>query len=342
MKLKTLSIFTTVLVIISVFIFINENKRGSDLILGSDYIKGFDIEKIHKIVINFKDSKEMALTRYKNKFLIESHKSYPAASAKVNDLIYKIASIQVKEKITSNASETDLKKYELNEKLKQYRVEFYDKDGKKTISFQVGKSHKGKGNYLLKNEQKEVYLSMNNLSLDSSYKDFIDPILLNLNKDDIAKIQLKSNKEIELIKEDQELVLVTPKAKQFKKEKIDEYYGSFSDLKFNDYFKMSDSDVQNLNFNKYVKIQLKNKLIYNMVLAQNKDRYFVKLNVWVDEMPERIRVSRDAGKEELSKIEDMIKAQGNAQKINMEKANWVYQIEKSIYENILKKEKFFL
>jgi len=342
MKLKTLSIFTTVLVIISVFIFINENKRGSDLILGSDYIKGFDIEKIHKIVLNFKDSKEITLTRDNDRFLIESHKSYPAASTKVNDLIYKIASIQVKEKITSDASEADLKKYELDEKSKQYRVEFYGKEGKKTISFQVGKSHKGKGNYLLKNEQKEVYLSMNNLSIDSSYKDFIDTILLNLKKDDIVKVQLKSNKEIELIKEDQELVLATPKAKKFKKEKIDEYYESFSDLKFNDYFKTSDLDVKNLNFNKFVKIQLKSKLIYNMMLAQNKDRYFVKLNVLVDEMPKQILVNRDAGKEELQNIEDMIKAQSNAQKINMEKANWVYQIDKSIYENILKKEKFFL
>jgi len=342
MKLKTLSIFTTVLVIISVFIFINENKRGSDLILGSDYIKGFDIEKIHKIVINFKDSKEIILTRDNDKFLIESHKFYRAASAKVNDLIYKIASIQVKEKITSDASEADLKKYELDEKSKQYRVEFYGKDGKKTISFKVGKNHKDKGNYLLKNEQKEVYLSMNSLSLDSSYKDFIDTILLNLKKDDIAKVQLKSNKEIELIKEEQELVLITPKTKKYNKDKIDEYYESFRDIRFNNYFKTNDSDVQNLNFNKYVKIQLKNKLIYNMTLAQNKNRYFVKLNVLVDEMPEQILVNRNAGKEELQKIEDMIKAQSNAQKINIEKANWVYQIDKSIYENILKKEKFFL
>ena len=46
--------------------------------------------------------------------------------------------------------------------------------------------------------------------------------------------------------------------------------------------------------------------------------------------------------QELQKIEDVIKAQGEAQKINMEKGGWVYKVNKSVYEKLAKNSKFFL
>ena len=46
--------------------------------------------------------------------------------------------------------------------------------------------------------------------------------------------------------------------------------------------------------------------------------------------------------QELQKIEDVIKAQGDAQRINMEKGAWVYKVNKSVYEKLAKDSKFFL
>ena len=48
MKLKTLSIFTGILFVASIFVYMNENRRGTDLLTGSDYVKGLDINKIQK------------------------------------------------------------------------------------------------------------------------------------------------------------------------------------------------------------------------------------------------------------------------------------------------------
>ena len=131
MKLKTLSIATGILFVISIVVFINENRRGTDLLSGSDYIKGLDVGKVQKMVLSFKTEKKITFTRDANRFVLEDHKSYPAASDKVNDLIYKIASIRVKEKILSNAEEDDLKKYELDKQSRPYLIELYDNDGKK-------------------------------------------------------------------------------------------------------------------------------------------------------------------------------------------------------------------
>ncbi len=342
MKLKTLSIFTSILFVISIFMYVNENKRGTDLLTGSDYIKGLDISKVQKINLSFKEGKTISLTRDSNKFVLENHKSYPAATDKVNDLIYKIASIRVKEKIASGANEDDFEKYELDDKGAKYKVELIDNDGKKTVSFRVGKSYKGKGNYLLKDGKDEVYLSENTLWLNSSYKDFINTVLLEVKKDEIEKVSLKTDKDLKIVKKDNEFVVEEPKGKKYKKEKAEEYAKSFSNIRFEDFYTITEPKVQSLDFDKDIKIQLKNKLIYKMSLAKDKEDYFLKLTALLEEAPTQFVVKQDDGKEELQKIEDTIKAQGDAQRINMEKGAWVYKVDKSTYEKIAKESKHFL
>lgn len=342
MKLKTLSIFTSILFVISIFMYVNENKRGTDLLTGSDYIKGLDISKVQKINLSFKEGKTISLTRDSNKFVLENHKSYPAATDKVNDLIYKIASIRVKEKIASGANEDDFEKYELDDKGAKYKVELIDNDGKKTVSFRVGKSYKGKGNYLLKDGKDEIYLSENTLWLNSSYKDFINTVLLEVKRDEIEKVSLKTDKDLKIVKKDNEFVVEEPRGKKYKKEKVEEYTKSFSSIRFKDFYTIREPKVQSLDFDKVIKIQLKNKLIYKMSLAKDKEDYFLKLTALLEEAPTQFVVKQDDGKEELQKIEDTIKAQEEAQRINMEKGAWVYKVDKSTYEKIAKESKYFL
>ena len=342
MKLKTLSILTGVLFAISIVVHINENKRGTDLLEGSDYIKGLDVGKVQKIALTFKDNKKLVLTRDSGRFVLESHKSYPAASDKVNDLIYQIASIQVKEKVLSDSGEGDFKKYELDEKSRHCLVELFDNDGKKTVSFSVGKSYKGKGRYLFKEDSKEIYLSQSGLQIPSSHKDFVDTMLLDIKRDDIEKISIRGGTQIDLAKQDQSFVVESPKNKKFKKEKAEEYAKSFTSLKFDEFYSHSGPSVQSLQFRRDIKIQLKNRIIYHLKLASNKSDYYVKLNALMNEVPRQIVINKDDGKDKLQNVENIIKAQGTAQRFNQEKASWVYKIDKTVYEKIVKDSTFFL
>ncbi len=342
MKLKTLSIFTGILFVASIFVYMNENRRGTDLLTGSDYVKGLDINKIQKISLSFEKGKKITLSRDSNRFVLENHKSYPAKTDKVNDLIYKIASIQVREKVASKPDEDDLKKYELDKGKRKYLVELYDNDGKKTVSFRVGKSYKGKGNYLFKENKEEIYLSQENLWLNSSYKDFVNTILLEVKEADIEKVSISTDKTLEIVKKDKEFVVESPSDKKYKEEKATEFAKSFSSIKFDEFYSLTEPKVQSLNFNKDIKIKLKNKLIYKVSLAKEKEDHFVKLTALLEEAPKQFVVRQDDGKEELLKIEDVIKAQGDAQKINMEKGGWVYKVDKAVYEKLAKNSKFFL
>ena len=251
MSLKTLSISTVVLFLISIFVFLDENKRGTDLLEGSDFVKGLDITKITKIGLGFPDDQNITLSKDGDRFVVENHKSYPASTEKINDLIYKIASIQVKEKTLSDAGEDDLKKYELSPEKRLYYVELYDTKGDKTLSFSVGKSDKGKGNYLLKDGMKEIYLSTEDISLNSSYKDFIKTVLLDVDQGQIEKLSLNLDKTpLEIVKKDKEFVIETGAGKDFSKDKAEEYAKSFTSVEFDDYFSVTEPAVMSLNFDK--------------------------------------------------------------------------------------------
>ena len=341
MKLKNLSILTGFLFIISIFVFINENKRGTDLLSGSDYVKGLDVDKIQKIILNFKEEKKLILTRDGNQFVLENHKSYPAASDKVNDLIYKIASIHVDRKVASGVKEDDLIKYELDEKNFHYMIELFDNDNKKTVSFKVGKKEKGKS-YLFKTGEKDIYLSKNSVWINPSYKHFIDTAFMSFDSDDINKISLMSDIEIEIAKKDKDFVVEKPAKKKFKKEKVEEYFKSFTSLSFEEFYSSNDSEVQRINFVNKIKIQLKNQLIYEIKLAKHKKDYFVRVRAKAEEMNQTFVVKKDDGEEKLKNIGNIIEAKTFAQRFNLEKEPWIYKIEKSLYEKLVKRLKFFL
>ena len=341
MKLKNLSILTGFLFIISIVVFINENKRGTDLLSGSDYIKGLDVSKIQKIVLSFKKDEKIILSRDGNRFLLENHKSYPAASDKVNDLIYKIASIQVEKKVASDVKEADLKKYELDEKTRHYAIELFDNDNKKTVFFRVGKRDKGKA-YLFKVGEKDVYLSKDNVWINSSYQNFIDTNLANIKNDEIEKIILNSNIQIEIIKKDKDFIVEKPAKNSFKKEKVEEYSKNFTFLGFDDFYSHDDPKVQSINFIKKVEIQLKNKLIYEINLAKYKKDYFAKISAKIKEAGQSFVVQKDDGEEKLKNIGNVIEAKTSAQQFNLEKGPWIYKIDKSLYDKLIKHSKFFL
>ena len=340
-QLKKLSILTGILFVISILVFVNENKRGTELLAGSDYIKGLDVGKIQKIVLNFKDDKKLVLSRDNNHFVLENHKSYPAASDKINDLIYKIASIKVEKKIASGVKEEELKKYELDAKTRQYAVELFDNNNKKTVSFRVGKKEKGKA-YLFKEGEGDVYLSQDNIWINSSYKHFVNTTLLNVKSDDIKKISLRSDTQIEIVKKDDDFVVENPGRKKFKKEKAKEYSKNFTSLRFEDFYSPVDSEVRALKFAKKVSLSLKNKLTYEMSLTKKKKDYFVKVSAGVDDVRQNIVVGKEDGEEKLKDIGNILEAKTSAQRFNLEKGRWVYKIEKSLYEKLVKNSKSFL
>ena len=341
MSTKKLSIVTFCLFIISLGVYYNENYRSTSLVSGSYFIKGLDPGKIQKISLNFEKDKSITFSRDQGQFTLNSHKSYPADTSKVNDLIYQIASIQIKDKITAKANLTELQKYGLSAETKKYQIEIFDTENKKTQSFMVGKKLKNKGHYLLKDGTKEVYLSDGSLWIDSSYKDFISQVLLDVEKDSVKKILVSAGESLEIERNEKEFSLVTPK-KDAKKEKIDSYVAGLKSTRFDEFFAHDEEKVKKVSFDKSVQIKLKNKLTYDLKLGEKNGEYFVKATALASEVPNKVVISQDADKKELEGVGDMIQARQKADQFNIEKGSWVYRINKSNYEKLVKKSSEFM
>jgi len=340
MKLKHLSVMTACLFFLSLAVYVDKNQRGTDLIAGSDFIKGLDVNSIDKIKLSFKDDKSISFKRNGNKFVLSGHKSYPASNAKINDLIFKIANLQVKEKAASSVEEDDLKKYELDEKNRHYLVEIFDSEGERTVGFRVGSSKDG-GRYLYKEGKKDVYLSKNSIWLNSSYKNFVDTLLLKLQKDEIKKVSLHSDKSIELIKAEDKFQLKRPEGLKANEKKMESYVSSIGQIRFEDYYQFNDPSVFDLKY-KEATIELKNGLVYKLELAKKKKDHYLKVSALLDEMPQHFTVSQSDGPDKLQGIEDVVKAQAEAQRFNIDRAGWVYKIDKGVYEKLLKKSNYFV
>ena len=284
MKLKTLSIVTLVLFVLSLGVYYNENRRGTDLLSGSDYIKGLDIEQVQKIVLGPKGEEDIVLTRQGGGFVVESYKSYPARAEELNDLVYKIASIEVREKVASGVEGDALAQYELDEASDPYSVELFDGEGEKTVAFKVGGTRNNRGNYLLREGSGDVYLSQENLRLGSSYKDFIDTVLVDVAEADIERVGLDSGSRIELARNAEgKLAVVSPRNRRTDDAKAEEYARGLRLLRFDDAFGPTAPVLEGLNFNRSLRIRMKNRLVYEVALARRGEDHFARVHASIDE-----------------------------------------------------------
>lgn len=339
MKLRNLSILTGALFIISLFVYSNENRRGTDLVTGSEFIKGININAVEKIEISAGGSKKVSFVKDGNRFVLESHQSFPASNEKVNNLIFSISNILIQEKVENNASEDDLARYGLSDEKSNIRVEFFDEKGKSTLAFRIGNNHQKRGTYIMKeggDKKDVVYLSQNSIWINSNHHDFINKSILDVDTKEISEIVINDIDDKKILKVDNEYKLAADDSKQVKKEELEKIVRTLKNVRLKDFYSREDDKVKNLNFQNSLKIKLKNEIIYKLSLSKDNEKHFVSILGNTENIPRNVTLSSNDGKEEIQKVEDMIRAQGSLQQFNLDRANWVYEVDKSTYENLAK------
>ena len=190
----------------------------------------------------------------------------------------------------------------------------------------------------------DVYLSQNSIHFSSSYLDFVDKFIVDIEKDDIESLSVKvgDGEPLEMEKKDKNFVL-KPEVMEFKKEEVEGYFSKFSRLRFDEFYKFNEDDVRGLSFDSDIKVYLKNKLIYKLSLSKKKDDHFLKVNALTQNIPNEITLNRFEAidKEKIQEIEDMTQARVRAEQFNLNKGSWVYKVSPSIFEDLVKKKKDF-
>ena len=174
---------------------------------------------------------------------------------------------------------------------------------------------------------------------------------MKVNSSELAEITTDSSDGVKLVQKDNKFVVMSPQGQvkkdtKIKEDVLEKLTKSLSRLEFKDYYSRDDQIISSLVFTERLNLKLGNQLNYDLSLAQtkinNQPKHFLRVSADTGEMPKQVTVSQQDGKEELQKIEKMIKVQSQSQQFNLNKGNWVYEIDKSAYENLSRDIKEYL
>lgn len=333
MKLGHLSLVTLILFFISLGVFYQDTQRGKGTIEGSSFLKGLNIAGVSKITFKPKSKEEITFLKNGDHFILESHKSFPAENTKVNDLLFKLSNLKIKEKVASELDDEELESFELGSKNSQYEIKLYDEKGDFLSGFKIGKSWKGKGRYLLKESTGEVFLSTDNVWFSSSFDSFISKTILELKSDDIKSVRVSGKTQFSFSLEDDKVKVEGEGAEKVKQDKSKEYLRSLNRLSFEKYFNPGDKEVSQLRFDEQITLETVDKRLLVVELAKKGADYFARAKATVNEQQSTFVVRQDDDAEKLMEIDNLVKSQGAAQKFNQERGAWVYKISKSEYDN---------
>ena len=343
-KLKKLSILTVVLMALSVFTYIEDHRRGTGLASGSDFIAGFDVDKVAKLVIEEmgEDNKphKVSLLKEGDSFVLEDHFAYPASNEKINDLLYKIANIQINEKISEKKSAHT--EYDLTKKKSKIRVSGFDRTGSKTFDFYVGKKKKYNGSFIRFVDKDPVYLSNQALYISGEKDSYIETELMNIEKKDFEGLSLTflsekfifEKKGSEISYKSGELNSVN--LDQKKREKLLNFIEGTQPIHFNDFKPIDHKTLSDLKFDVRLELKSKNRMIYDLQFSKAKDDYYLKISSRLEDVPEKIVITKDDDNKKLAGVEDLLKAQKEVNQFNMSNSRWIFKVDKSTYEDIEK------
>lgn len=353
--LRNLVVLVIALAAVSVWLYSQETRRGTDLVSGSDFIKGLDLSKVDAITIQFGSQEtsqrpKIVLKRDAEQFVLAEHKSYPAATDKVNTLMFTIANVQVKKLINADASDDELKAMELSpDSPRSVHVTIAGEDGKAMMAFRLGKDQASGGTTMVKDGTRQVYLSTAPVFLARSYKDFVDWALFSISPDTLDRVE-QNTPQLAVERLAGKLVIMDPAAGTplpagpEGSQKAQQWFNQLTQLDFEDFWTRDDAQIKSLNldFGRRLTLTMKDKVVYELELAQTKGskegeaKHYAALAAKVADLPSEVVINPNDDQQKLAEVEAMLAAKETAERINRAKGPWVYQISKADYDRLIK------
>lgn len=315
MKKMTWPIITLLLFILSYTIFHFDTKRGTELLSGSELITGLNIDSIKRFRIELKDDEIIDLQREGDGFVLANHLGYPVSNDRLNEFLFELTNIEVKEKLSSGPSKASLEELELtNEKLNGKLLVYSDSDNP-SLELLVGKTIPKRGSAVRKNESNDIYLTKDRVTLAYSKWDFVDKTLLRPKADEIKAIE-KNNKRLKPEK------------------KVEEVLEKLNEISFEDVLPINDPTFSQVKFSNVFTLLLKNNSKYILEFDKVDNKYLMKIQAGLYDLPSDVTLTPDLKEEELEKINSLLKVQEAVQKFNEKRATWLYEISEYLYKQL--------
>ncbi len=326
-NLTFLLVAAAVLTALAGFLYLGEEKSGSEFTSGTPLIEGLPLEDVQKIEVE-SAGESVTLQRSGKSYVIANKDNYPAHTEKVNSLLTNVVDIRCQKKVTdSNENHANLGVTKDSDDATS--VTFFDSEGNSLVGLIKGKSDpNSSGAYVRMMGKDTVYVSQQRLSLNSTFLDYVDRELLSLSKDQIesVKASLKAS-SYELVKgEEGEIALKNvPKGKTAKESSLDTVFTALSNLRMDGIEKADGLDVK---WDGDYRCRLDNGITYRIRTAKKDETNYAVLSAEADTPEVNITgtESDEKLKEKKEAKQKAKKAAETVRKFNAQHEGWAYEI----------------
>jgi len=324
---KILGVVAAVLLVISALSYRESVTRAERFERGQKFLPNLNPDEIAEIVVT-KGENATRLRRSDDEFVIVDANGYPAKNDAVNRFVKQVLDVSLEKRVGSGADlENELELTVGDEDTLD--VVFTDKNDKTMVQFLVGKPFDdGNGSYVRRVdvEDSEIYLTDKIVYLSSSHDDFLKKEILN-----VAQTEIVGIKGPDYVVEDRDGVLQLAGVPGGKKENITrmgQIKAGLTALRFNKHFLADDPEVVNLSFDSTVTFDLKDQSGYQVTVASNDDKHYVKIRGF--HKVQEISIAPDDDEEVVKEKSEILARADEIRKFNAFHGSWVYEVSETI------------
>ena len=260
-------------------------------------------------------------------FVVADLDDYPGSLAKINQLIVSCLDIQCTELITSNAE--NHKDLEVTEEDARTVVKFLDGKDNVITGAVIGKrAEQGSGNYVRLVTGDDVYLSGNVPWLQAKATGYVDNVLFEVDRGEIASVSVTDpNGDYTLISDPNGTIVpqVIPAGKQAKPQDCKQVFEALSRLQFDTVSRQSDQTAD-IVFTRTYACRMKDSTLYTLNIAKDGENHYLKCTAEFTDKSDVVKERTVESDEQLKEKEAKLLARQGAEEFAAKHAGWVYEL----------------
>jgi len=297
------------------------------VVAGANLLQGFDPAAIGSIVLQA-EGKTVTLLRQDGGFVVVEKNRYPAKTKQINYLISSCLDIQTAELITSDKA--NFSELGLSDDKPEKAIRFLRPDKSMITGILVGKTAKDtSGTYVRLVSSDKACLSTNFPLLHTEAMDYIERMLIEVNRDDIRKVSVTSPDASYVITNEPNRGVVLeniPAGKVTKQNEAGQVFAVCTNMAFTDVKK----DDGKMKFDKTYVCELKDSTLYTVHLTSKAPKTFAKCSVEFMDQSAVLKKYGVESKEELKAKEAKLLARDRAEEFTKRTQGWVYELDDRI------------
>lgn len=342
---QQLLILVAILFITSIGVYwIDNNISIETSIKGRDFLVGFNVDQIGKIELRKKDF-YLSFVREGDHFIIENFYRYPVPPEKVNELLYKMASLTIAEKITDDSTRYD--ELGVVKNRADLIVDYFGKSGERSGGFIVGNNYKGQGQYVLNSSEKSVYLTASPLYVSVNKTSYIENNLFRGIPGTLSSVEVNNSSKGERwsIERVGEKWILKPQLNKGDPEKISRFVTDLSRPEVLDYFPIQSptpiEEIKDLSFSYQMTLNYDDHSSYQLHFAEKKDNYYLKTLASTTEIDKKLELAKEATLEQVQEVANSVNSTQSVRRYNLKHGVWIYKISKQEWSKFVKTLKEF-